>query len=290
MAAVARAWFVAAHLIWDRWVGFWGLTAGGAGMGKSHRQVRRLGVRFVAVAAAAVTLGPSPVLASPAPVAPRVVSLTFDDGRVSQSVVDRLLAAHQMVGTFYIITGAVNVGGSDPESLTWPQIHRLADDGNEIAAHTRTHPDLPTLNPPAQTAEICGSRQDLIAQGFPTISFAYPYGDYTPTTEAIVKQCGFASGRGASGGAETIPPADRYAMRTLDNVVDTDSVARLEAQTATAKPGQWLDYVFHDVGNPYPGGDQYRLTTADFTSFLDWLASQRTKGTVVIRTVGRVVP
>src|SRR5581483_4543936 len=111
MAAVARAWFVAAHLIWDRWVGFWGLTAGGAGMGKSHRQVRRLGVRFVAVAAAAVTLGPSPVLAAPAPVALRVVSLTFDDGRVSQSVVDRLLAAHQMFGKFYIITGAVNVGG-----------------------------------------------------------------------------------------------------------------------------------------------------------------------------------
>jgi hypothetical protein len=181
------------------------------------------------------------------------------------------------------------MGGDNPESLTWAQIHQLADHGDEIAGHTRTHPDLPTLSSAAQVAEICGSRQDLLAQGFAAVSFAYPYGDYTTTTEQIVKQCGYTSGRGAWGGVETVPPADRYALRTLDNVTDTVGVAGLEAQLGTAGPGQWLDYVFHDIGDAYPGGDQYRITTPDFTAFLDWLARQRDRGAVVIRTVGTVV-
>jgi peptidoglycan/xylan/chitin deacetylase (PgdA/CDA1 family) len=257
-------------------------------MGRSGRQLRRLGVSFVALTSAAITLNGPPAGAA-APVTPPVVSLTFDDQRVSQGVVDALLASHHMVGTFYIITRAVNVAGSHPESLSWAQIRRLAHDGNEIAGHTRTHPDLAALNPAAQTEEICGSRRDLAAQGIAAISFAYPYGDSTPTTERIVQRCGFASGRGAWGGAETIPPPDRYAMRTLDNVVDTDTVARLEAETAQAKPGQWLQYVFHDVGNPYPGGDQYRIGTAVFAAFLDWLAGQRNTGRVMIRTVAGIV-
>jgi peptidoglycan/xylan/chitin deacetylase (PgdA/CDA1 family) len=235
-----------------------------------------------------VGLGAAPAGAAGPTAAPRIVSLTFDDGRVSQGVVDGLLASHRMQGTFYIITRAVNTGG-DPESLTWAQIHQLAAHGDEIAGHTRTHPDLPTLNPAAQTAEICGSRQDLLAQGFAPVSFAYPYGDYTATTERIVRQCGYASGRGAWGGVETIPPADRYGLRTLDNVTDTSTVAGLEAEVGAARPGDWLDYVFHDIGAPYPGGDQYRITTADFSAFLDWLSGQRDQGAVVIRTVAAVV-
>jgi peptidoglycan/xylan/chitin deacetylase (PgdA/CDA1 family) len=250
--------------------------------------VRRLGSLLLVAALGGMGLGAAPAGAAPPAPLPRIVTLTFDDGRVSQGVVDGLLAGHRMQGTFFIITRAVNTG-SDPESLTWAEIHQLAADGNEIAGHTRTHPDLPTLSAAAQVAEICGSRQDLLAQGFDPVSFAYPYGDYTAATEQIVRQCGYASGRGAWGGVETIPPADRYGLRTLDNVVDTDRVATLEAEVSTARPGQWLDYVFHDVGAAYAGGDQYRISTADFTAFLDWLGGQRDRGAVVIKTVGAVV-
>ena len=250
----------------------------------------RLGVGVVTAALASVGLvGGAPVGATPSRAAPRIVSLTFDDGRVSQGVVDGLLASHGMVGTFYIITHAVDSGGDHPESLTWAQIDRLAHDGNEIAGHTRTHPDLPTLNQGDQIQEVCGSRQDLSAHGFAASSFAYPYGEYNPTIEQVVNSCGYASGRGAWGGVETIPPADRYALRTLPNVTDQDSVAGLEAETTAAKAGQWLQYVFHDIGDAYPGGDQYRITTANFTAFLDWLGRERNQGTIVIKTIGSVV-
>jgi len=257
--------------------------------GRGSRRGVRFAVGVVSIALSAELFASPPLLAATSKSAPRIVSLTFDDGRASQGVVGGLLAAHKMHGTFYIITQAVNVGGAQPESLSWTQIHQLARGGNEIAAHTRTHPHLPTLSPAAQTGEICGSRRDLVAQGFRPISFAYPYGEYNAATEHIVKQCRFASGRGAWGGPETKPPADRYGLRTLDNVTDTVAVADLEAQVTNSAPGQWLQYVFHDIGDAYPGGDQYRIATPSFTAFLDWLVHQRQAGTVVIKTIGDVL-
>ena len=47
--------------------------------------------------------------------------------------------------------------------------------------------------------------------------------------------------------------------------------------------------MFHDIGDPYPDGDQYRIQTKDFTAFLDWLAHERDAGAVVVRTIGAVL-
>jgi peptidoglycan/xylan/chitin deacetylase (PgdA/CDA1 family) len=248
------------------------------------RAAARIGVALLAVAAA--LLGPAVVPAVAAP-PPRVVTLSFDDGRASQGVVDGLLASRHLHGTFFIITRSVNTG-ADPESLSWGQIHRLARDGNEIGGHTRTHPHLPTLSPSAQADEICGGRRDLLAQGFHPVSFAYPYGEYDATSEAVVARC-YAGGRAAQGGVETVPPADRYAIRTLQNVTTADTPASLEAQTWAARPGQWLNYVFHDIGGPTEFNDEYRITTKDFVAFLDWVRHQRDAGRIVVRTVGQIV-
>jgi peptidoglycan/xylan/chitin deacetylase (PgdA/CDA1 family) len=62
----------------------------------------------------------------------------------------------------------------------------------EIGAHTLTHPSLPNLSLSAQLEEISGSRQACATMlGFTPESFAYPYGDYTPETPALVAQAGF---------------------------------------------------------------------------------------------------
>ena len=246
----------------------------------------RAAIGLLVAALAGTGLGAAPVAAA-AP--PRVVSLSFDDERVSQAVVGGLLPSRRLHGTFFMISRAVDTG-NDPESLTWAQLSRLAHAGNEIAGHTRTHPHLPTLSRPKQVDEICGSRRDLVAAGFRPVSFAYPYGEYDATTEQVVRQCGYASGRAAWGGTETIPPADRYAVRTLRNVVASDTVAKLESEVTAARPGQWLTFVFHDIGPPTAGGDEYRLATKDFAALLDWLGRQRRSGTVAVRTIGDVAP
>jgi len=124
-----------------------------------------------------------------------IVSLTFDDGLLSATTAQALLDSHGMKGTFYIISGLI---GSDPTFyLGLPAIKAIATDGHEIGGHTVTHPDLTTLTTAQQQVEICNGRTQLIADGFSPISFAYPYGNATAATTAIVKGCGFTSGRGA---------------------------------------------------------------------------------------------
>lgn len=245
----------------------------------------RIGVVLLAAASALFGPGVVPVVAASSP--PRIVSLSFDDGRVSQGVVEDLLASRHLHGTFYIISRAVNTG-DDSESLTWAQIRSLARKGNEIGGHTRTHPHLPTLSRAAQVDEICGGRRDLQAQGFDPVSFAYPYGEYDATSEEVVRHCGYTNGRAATGGVETVPPADRYAIRTLENVTTSDTPAGLEAQTWAAPPGHWVNYVFHDIGGPTEFADEYRITMKDFTTFLDWVRRQRDAGHIVVPTIGHV--
>jgi peptidoglycan/xylan/chitin deacetylase (PgdA/CDA1 family) len=249
---------------------------------------RRARIGVALLAAASALLGPRVAPAGAASSPPRIVTLSFDDGRASQAAAGPLLASRHLHSTFFIITRSVNTG-DDPDSLTWAQIHRFARAGNEIAGHTRTHPHLPTLSRAGQVDEICGGRRDLVAQGFHPVSFAYPYGEYDGTSEDVVRQCGYANGRAAQGGVETVPPADRYAIRTLENVTTSDTPASLEAQTWAAKPGQWLNYVFHDIGGPTEFNDEYRMTTKDFTAFLDWVRHQRDAGRIVVPTVGRMV-
>src|SRR5689334_21589982 len=103
----------------------------GKGMG-------RCGGRVAALLAAALALGVAPAVtttsaasAAPSKGQARIVSLSFDDERVSQGVVGDLLAARHLQGTFFIISRSVNTG-NDPESMTGAPIHRLAVQGNEI--------------------------------------------------------------------------------------------------------------------------------------------------------------
>lgn len=64
--------------------------------------------------------------------------------------------------------------------------------GWEIGAHTLTHPRLASL-PAAEAAhEIAASKAELERRlGISVLSFAYPYGDLSAETKALVQQAGF---------------------------------------------------------------------------------------------------
>jgi len=64
----------------------------------------------------------------------------------------------------------------------------------EIGAHTATHPALPVLSEAAQREEIRQSKLQLEhLLGCAVTGFAYPYGQYTADTAALVRQEGFSS-------------------------------------------------------------------------------------------------
>ncbi len=224
-----------------------------------------------------------------------VVSLTFDDGDADQMIAARLMRAYHLHGTFYIITGAVGT----PGYFTRRDLTTLAANGNEIGGHTVNHLDL-TQIPQAQAhQQACQSRDTLAAWGFHATSFAYPGGTVTPQTEAIAAGCGFTSARTITGlgpycsfcvPAESIPPANPYAIRTPGQVglSGFSGLTKLErvVEDARAHGGGWLPLVFHHICTSVCGAASIQAST--FGAFVAWLARRAGPG-VEVRTVGQVI-
>jgi peptidoglycan/xylan/chitin deacetylase (PgdA/CDA1 family) len=220
-----------------------------------------------------------------------VVSLTFDDGRASQTLAGPILQSHGMDGTFYVNSTKL---GTSSYYMTWSDVATLAANGNEVGGHTLDHPDLTTVTTAEATRQVCDDRSALTARGYPASSFAYPYGSYDSTIEGIVKSCGYHSARtvwgaGCSGcpKAETIPPADPFALRAPPSIRDTTTVADLEKYVTDAEgaSGGWVILTFHSICS---GCDSYSTSEATLNAFLDWLQPRAATGTVV-KTVGAAV-
>ncbi len=216
-----------------------------------------------------------------------IVSFTFDDGRASQYGALSVFGTYGMHATFYVNTGWVGMtpspGGYD--TMTWAQLHDLANAGNEIGGHTVHHIDLIDANEATARAEIQGDITNLQAQGFPRpVSFAYPYGYYDAAVETYVQQAGYASARtNIVYTRESNPPADAYQVRIIhDSYNGFDPVSALEKEVtdAEAAPGNsWLVYLMHDFYSPIDG---------DIGQFLAWLQPRAASGTVV-KTIGEVM-
>ncbi|MGZ4457674.1 MAG: polysaccharide deacetylase family protein [Nocardioidaceae bacterium] len=231
------------------------------------------------------------------PPRPTKVSLTFDDGDVSQNQVGQALASHNMHGTFYINSKAVDDG--EAGAMTWSQIHALASAGNDIGGHTLEHTDLtdPNTTYDFKWHSVCTDRARLVAQGFNPQSFAYPFAAYNSQAEGIVAGCGYQSARtggslGPSGPhyAETIPPKDAMGVWALGTTFDGPiSLQSLEDAVTAADThgGGWVPMIFHTIC--YPGASDFNSCMAGYrpvdfsvlTSFMDWLATQANQGVTV---------
>ncbi len=287
------------------------LPAGATARARRPRRVRRAAVAVLASAltvllalAATAAAAPAPPAPGPAPVPapppPTVVSLTFDDGNADQLGLLRTLEAHGLHGTFYIITGAIG----QPDYLTRQDLGQIAAAGDEIGGHTVSHPQLTADDPAELSRQICDGRATLSHWGYHAVSFAYPYGAYDPAVEAAVRDCGYASARivgglGVAGPtcpnchiAESMPPADPYAVRTTGQVTDTTTLAGLEQYVTDAENsgGGWLPFIFHHEACTVgcSGGDLSN-TPALLDQFAIWLVGQQQQGRLAVRTVGEVV-
>jgi hypothetical protein len=256
----------------------------------------------------ALTMGWAVLGGTSTAAADTIVSLTFDDGNSDQLAAQPILAEHGMAGTFYIITDRVS---NRPGVVTWDDIASLYADGNEIGGHTTNHVSLTDETPEEAMAAVCGGRQALLAHGYPQVSFAYPRGEHDAATEGVVEACGYVSGRALLStadwtalGAESIPPADPFAIGTPGTVDKTDSLAEMEnwittAETVDGTNGSddaWVPIVFHhlcdpaaagsDCDNPNGVAGQY-VTPSDFDALLDWL--QTREATTRVETMARAM-
>jgi peptidoglycan/xylan/chitin deacetylase (PgdA/CDA1 family) len=238
-----------------------------------------------------------PAQASAPPVAPTVVSLTFDDGRASQiRVAWPILAAHGDVGTFYVNSGTVGLTGR----MSWADLRALSAAGNEMGGHTTYHANLLAVPPDEAAREVCDDRFELAAQGLHPVSFAYPYSRHDAAIERQVASCGYTScrivGHVVPGPhcvvlhecSESLPPADPFAIRTPLGVRSTATLATVESYVTQAESqgGGWITLVFHDVCDC---SGLFHTTPAIFSGLLDWLAGEVSRGAVRLATVGQVI-
>ncbi|ODQ52471.1 glycoside hydrolase/deacetylase [Saitoella complicata NRRL Y-17804] len=84
------------------------------------------------------------------------VALTFDDGPYLYTTnILELLKNHSAVATFFITGNNLGKGPIDNTSLPWASmIQEAYANGNQIASHTWTHPDLSTLSVAEQKYEM----------------------------------------------------------------------------------------------------------------------------------------
>ncbi|GGS60680.1 hypothetical protein GCM10010156_19260 [Planobispora rosea] len=245
----------------------------------------------ILVALAVAVLPGTPAQATDAK--PRtIVALTFDDGDATHLAAARMLQKRGMRGTFYINSGTV--GGED--KLTGRQLAAIAKAGHEIGGHTLNHTRLTELLPEQQRAQICDDRRALMKRGYKVTTLAYPFGVADADARRTARLCGYGAARQVGGlkqwgcpgcpAAETLPPADRWAIRTPRSFEEDTEVRQMKQLVLNAEKagGGLVPLVFHRVCDDC---GLYSTPPERLGEFLDWLASRKSRGTVV-RTMAEV--
>ncbi|MEU9011441.1 polysaccharide deacetylase family protein [Streptomyces sp. NPDC048479] len=164
---------------------------------------REFGAQLDAIVASGrtpVTIGAlADQLAGRAPVVPRPVVLTFDDGFADlPGPTAEALAARALPATAYLTTGAITPGRRSllppAPMMTLSQAPLLEQYGVEVGAHTVTHPQLDTLPPKALHRELRESKavlEDVL--GHQVTHLAYPHGYNSRAVRRAVARAGYAS-------------------------------------------------------------------------------------------------
>lgn len=122
-----------------------------------------------------------------APLPPRPIILTFDDGYLDHYTnVFPILKNYGFTATFFIITARLDA--NPPSYLSWDHVTLMAQAGMSMEPHTKTHQDLRQRDYDFLVYEILGSIESLEAHtNAPAKMFAYPGGRYDQQTLEVLE-------------------------------------------------------------------------------------------------------
>ena len=241
---------------------------------------------------------PTPLLTAAQPATaqehstPTTVSFTFTGGYRGQETAARILARHDLAGTFYVSSRFVGL----PDYLDAADMRAIAASGSEIGGGTVSHQDLATMTGQHVVQEVCADRSALSSWGFPVTSFAYPYGSWSYTAQTAVQKCGYNSARGlaqlrvserhcsACPASESLPPLNAYELRTTSPGAGVADLERTIAQAHGAGGGWVVVALDHVCDCPDLGPDA--LSLREFEGLVRWVSNQPG---VQIRTVNHVI-
>lgn len=127
-----------------------------------------------------------------------LVALTFDDAFANfASAAWPILRERGLPAAVFVVSGRAGLTNdwedrADPriptlDLLDWDTLGRLAEEGVEIASHTRHHPRLAGLDAARLEDEVAGAAREIESRlGRRPAGFAYPYGSLDAASEAAV--------------------------------------------------------------------------------------------------------
>lgn len=206
------------------------------------------------------------------------VSFTFDGGYKGQETAAKILANHEMAGTFFINSGYLDY----PAYLSVDDLRDISRQRHEIGGGSLYNNNLTDIDAEDATQQVCDDRATLSQLGFQVTSFAYPYGDDSVQAKASAEECGYNSGRAVSGlyysdtdcsdcpKAESLPPVDDMRIRSAGY---TNDVERIKESIIRARDsgGGWMPLIFsHICVCPELGDDA--ISPSAFKELVTWVA------------------
>ena len=206
------------------------------------------------------------------------VTHTFDDNTSNQvPVAIPLLDEFGFDATFFVVT---NWGPN------WTGFAAAAANGHEIASHTVTHPQLPSLTNEEQADELATSRSVILANvpDTETLTLAYPY--CSRGADAVTNAT-YIAARGCSGQIVPSTPTDFLNISSIivgsEGSVQTATDLNGRA-VAAAGSGGWVVFLLHGID----GDGGYSPTESDeLRSHLEYLDANRDR--FWVDTFGNVV-
>ncbi len=195
-----------------------------------------------------------------------VLSLTFDDGPQDNLLAAKILKEYNIPATAYIMPNSLNTKGF----LTTSELKFLSKQNWDIDSHHEipfTHFNQETLR-----REIDEIHSFLKKNKYKSSNYhlAYPLGKTNSSAVSVVSSK-FATARLASGGIETIPPADLYKLRAF-NVLKTTTPKELkEVIQRTRENNQWLILMFHHIKES--ATDEIDYSTSNFRELAKIISS-----------------
>jgi peptidoglycan/xylan/chitin deacetylase (PgdA/CDA1 family) len=197
-----------------------------------------------------------------------LVSFSFDDNAAGQAAIARpLLNAAGFKGTFYTPTSYIQP--DNEAALGWLQMKAMAAEGHEMAGHSITHRDMPTLNIGELERELGEPVGNIAGRtGAKVRSFATPSGAYSQREFAFFEKY-YESHRTAFNGANDVA-MDRYQLFATSGDAELSKVlADIEDAVASDR---WVILLYHQVNDT--GTGTFAVSRTNFAKTIDFVRSR----------------
>lgn len=181
-----------------------------------------------------------------------IVTFTFDDGYTTQMDAAKAMAKKGVTGTYYVIKNAID--GNSEGYMTIPQLQQMAESYNsDIQVHGGSPFDNETDE--SLVAIFRDTQQLLRENGISNGDhMSYPNGYHSERVVRLSRQF-FKSCRTIlyTIPIETYPPYDRFRMRSVSAIMDSQVAKIKEYIDRCVENGTWLILTFHKM-EPAPQG------------------------------------